>query len=52
MGVFLKLFFGFWALWILWYVTGGPLRDDRSHPYVGPNQETGQLEIFGTSTAR
>ncbi|MFA5132243.1 MAG: hypothetical protein WC444_02870 [Candidatus Paceibacterota bacterium] len=51
MGVLLKIFFGFWLVWLLWYVTGGPLRDDRSKPYIGFNQG-GQLENFGTSTVK
>jgi hypothetical protein len=32
---FLKIFVGFWIIWILWYITGGPLRDDKSKPFVG-----------------
>ncbi len=47
MGLFLKIFIGFWIIWIIWYVTGGPLRDDKTKPYVGPNPETLQLEEFG-----
>ena len=50
MGLFIKVFVGFWLLWILWYVSGGPLRDDTSKPYIGPNKETGELETFGTSS--
>lgn len=50
MEFFLKVFFGFWLIWIIWYVTGGPLRDDRSRPYIGPNPETGIIETFGTSS--
>jgi hypothetical protein len=51
MGVLLKIFFGFWIIWLLWYVTGGPLRDDKSRPFIGFNS-TGQLETFGSSTVR
>lgn len=51
MKLFLKVFVGFWAIWILWYVTGGPLRDDKTHPYVRVN-DNGQLESSGTSTAQ
>lgn len=51
METFLKIFAGFWIVWIIWYITGGPLRDDRTKPYVGPNS-SGQLEAFGTSTKR
>ncbi len=46
MATLLKIFFGFWLIWILWYVTGGPLRDEKSKPYIGFNQ-SGQLETFG-----
>ena len=49
MGFLLKAFAIFWAIWILWYLTGGPLRDDKSRPYIGPN-ETGQLETFSTTS--
>ncbi len=49
MSLLLKIFVGFWALWIIWYITGGPLRDDKTKPFVGPNQR-GQLEMFGTSS--
>ncbi|MFA6608633.1 MAG: hypothetical protein WCT07_01875 [Candidatus Paceibacterota bacterium] len=42
MATFLKIFLGFWALWIIWYLTGGPLRDDKSKPYIGFS-ESGQL---------
>lgn len=49
MGILLKIFIGFWMLWLLWYVTGGPLRDDKSKPYIRFTEE-GALETFGTST--
>jgi hypothetical protein len=52
MGTLFKLFVGFWVVWLLWYVTGGPLRDDKTKPYIGPNGSTGQLETFGTTTKR
>lgn len=51
MGVLIKIFIGFWALWFLWYVTGGPLRDDKTKPYVRFNEE-GAIEQFGTSTIK
>lgn len=51
MEMLLKIFFGFWAIWILWYITGGPLRDDKTKPFVKFN-ETGQLEKAGTSTEK
>ena len=50
-GVLLKFFAAFWVIWILWYLTGGPLRDDKTKPYVGFN-EAGQLTPLGTSTPR
>jgi hypothetical protein len=31
----LKAFGAFWIIFILWYMTGGPLRDDKSKPFVG-----------------
>jgi len=39
MGTFLlKGFAIFWAIWIAWYLTGGPLRDDKTNPFVtSPN---------------
>jgi hypothetical protein len=46
MVTFLKIFAGFWLIWILWYITGGPLRDDKSTPYVKFNN-SGQLENVG-----
>jgi hypothetical protein len=49
MGTIIKIVLIFSAIWILWYLTGGPLRDDKSRPYIGPNA-SGQLETFGTST--
>jgi hypothetical protein len=49
MATFFKFFVGFWIVWILWYITGGPLRDDKSKPYIGFNKN-GELEKFGTST--
>lgn len=39
MSLFLKIFVGFWVVWILWYVTGGPLRDDKSRPFVRLNED-------------
>jgi hypothetical protein len=51
MATLAKIFIGFWLIWILWYITGGPLRDDKSKPYVGFNA-TGQLKTYGTSSVR
>jgi len=36
----------FWILFYFWYVTGGPLRDDKNKPYVRPTTNGG-LEYFG-----
>ncbi len=49
MGTFLKIFAGFWLLWILWYLTGGPLRDDKTKPFISPG-ENGTFQTFGTSS--
>jgi hypothetical protein len=51
MGVLLKFFAIFWAVWIIWYLTGGPLRDDTSKPYIGFDK-SGQLTPMGTSTLK
>lgn len=47
MSLFLKIFIGFWVIWIIWYITGGPLRDDKTKPYVQYNPATGQVETTG-----
>lgn len=49
MEALIKIFIVFWAVWIIWYVTGGPLRDDKSRPYIGLT-EYGTLETFSTTT--
>jgi hypothetical protein len=49
MGLFLKIFFGFWVIWIIWYLTGGPLRNDTTKPFVGVTKEGG-LQEYSTST--
>jgi hypothetical protein len=46
MKTFMTLFVGFWVVWIIWYVTGGPLRDDKTKPYVMVTP-TGQFERTG-----
>lgn len=51
MRTLLAIFVGFWVIWILWYITGGPLRDDRTKPYVRLN-DTGQIVPAGTTTVR
>ncbi len=51
MGFLLKAFAIFWAIWIIWYITGGPLRNDGTTLFVqyGPN---GQIIPVGTSTQK
>jgi hypothetical protein len=49
MKLFFQIFAGFWIFWIIWYLTGGPLRDDRSKPYIGLDKN-GTLQTQGTST--
>jgi hypothetical protein len=51
MGTLIKIFTIFWAVWIIWYLTGGPLRDDKTKPYIGFDK-TGQLTPLGTSTQK
>lgn len=51
MSVIFKIFLGLCLFWLFWYLTGGPLRDDKSRPFIGPD-ETGALQTFGTSTKR
>ncbi len=50
-GYFIKFFVGFWIIWILWYLTGGPLRDDKTKPFIGFDKQ-GQLVPLGTSTPK
>jgi hypothetical protein len=50
MGFLVKAFAIFWAIWIIWYITGGPLRDDKTlFVRYGPN---GQVIPVGTSTPK
>jgi hypothetical protein len=52
MGAFLiKVFVGFWVIWLLWYLTGGPLRDDKSRPYVGISKD-GQIESLSSTSTK
>ena len=51
MGTLVKIFAVFWAVWIIWYLTGGPLRDDKTKPYVGFT-ESGEIQPMGTSTLK
>lgn len=48
MQLFLKIFIGFCVVWILWYVTGGPLRDTKN-PFIAPDDASG-LHEFNTQT--
>ncbi len=51
MGFLIKFFAIFWAIWLIWYLTGGPLRDDKTKPYVGFNA-SGELVPMGTSSIK
>lgn len=51
MGVLIKIFALFWAIWIIWYLTGGPLRDDKTKPYIGFS-ESGAIESIGKDTKK
>ncbi len=33
----------FWVMWLIWYVSGGPLRSERLSPFIGPDS-VGKLE--------
>jgi hypothetical protein len=28
--------FAFWLIWLFWYLSGGPLRSEKSHPFITP----------------
>jgi hypothetical protein len=28
--------FAFWLIWLFWYLSGGPLRSEKSHPFISP----------------
>ena len=45
---FLKFFAIFWAIWIAWYITGGPLRDDGTTLFV----QTGVTTQISTTTKK
>lgn len=47
MKYFFYAFVGFWAVWILWYLGGGPLRDDKSKTFITP---TGNGFEYSTNT--
>lgn len=51
MGNLIKFFAIFWAVWILWYITGGPLRDDKTKPFIGFT-ESGTIAPIGTTTQK
>jgi hypothetical protein len=58
-----KIFFGFWIIWIIWYLTGGPQRTTNVKPYLkydydsgsinksNADLETGAKEILPTETS-
>jgi hypothetical protein len=50
-GLLLKIFAVFWAIWIAWYLTGGPLRNDGTTLFVQYNQD-GTTSPVGTSTKK
>ncbi len=33
---FLYVIFGLVAIWLFWYLSGGPLRSEKSHPFIIP----------------
>jgi hypothetical protein len=50
-GFIFKGFAIFWGIWLLWYITGGPLRDNKTKPFVGFS-ESGEIQHVGTSTKK
>jgi hypothetical protein len=50
-GFLLKFFAIFWAIWIAWYLTGGPLRNDGTSAFVRFD-ENGKMVSVGTSTTK
>jgi hypothetical protein len=48
MWLFMKAFGIFWIIFLIWYLTGGPLRDDKTKKYVGPS-DTGLLITSSTT---
>ncbi len=51
MGFLLKAFAIFWAIWIAWYITGGPLRDEGTTLFVQYGAD-GKIIPVGTSTKK
>ncbi|MEI6352821.1 MAG: hypothetical protein WCO35_02710 [Candidatus Nomurabacteria bacterium] len=43
MKTFLKIFAGFWVIWLVWYFTGGPQRTENIKPYVKYDYDTGSI---------
>jgi len=39
MKYFLYIILVFWGIWILWYLGGGPLKEDRLKPFVVPSSD-------------
>jgi hypothetical protein len=48
MWALLKVIIIFWLIFLVWYLTGGPLRDDKTKKYVGPTA-SGELLISSTT---
>ena len=38
----------FFAMWYVWYATGGPMRDDKVKPFVTPNLNKGGFDYSDT----
>ncbi len=43
-----KIFFGFWIIWIIWYLTGGPQRSTNVKPYVRYDYDANLIEKSNT----
>jgi len=50
MELFLKIFAGFWVIWFIWYITGGPLRTTVKYPLVKYKDPQGF--IYATSSKK
>lgn len=48
METFVKVFAAFWILWLIWYITGGPLRTTNKYPLVKHTDNNGF--IYATSS--
>jgi hypothetical protein len=50
MKIFGIIFVSFWVLWLMWYITGGPLRNTSKYPLVKPSENGGY--IYATSSTQ